>query len=421
MKALLCTRYCTPEELELADIAEPTAGPGEAAVRVRAAALNFFDTLIIAGKYQHKPPFPFSPAAEFAGEIESVGADVTGFAPGDRVIGNIGWGAAREKVAVATDRLVAMPAGLDFDHAAGLTVIYGTTMHALNDRAKLKAGETLAVLGAAGGTGLAAVELGKLIGARVIACASSDDKIAFAKQHGADDGVNYAASDLKDSLRALTGGKGVDVVYDPIGGAQGEAALRGMDWGGRYLVIGFARRLLGRLDAARSARPPRQHDEDSRVVCAGQAVVARARGLSAERSGGRAQGDCRTQSDGQGDTAALEPGHGAARRFAVRRADAVGDELNRGHQHRGIVGETDDRQHVGNGVDRQHEISDRRNERRLHAERRIPVEGAIIGRKQFLGEWNPRGHTLELAPEVALKRAVVVAAPECRACECHEH
>ena len=240
MKALLCTRYCTPEELELADIAEPTAGPGEAAVRVRAAALNFFDTLIIAGKYQHKPPFPFSPAAEFAGEIESVGADVTGFAPGDRVIGNIGWGAAREKVAVATDRLVAIPAGLDFDHAAGLTVIYGTTMHALNDRAKLKAGETLAVLGAAGGTGLAAVELGKLIGARVIACASSDDKIAFAKQHGADDGVNYAASDLKDSLRALTGGKGVDVVYDPIGGAQGEAALRGMDWGGRYLVIGFA-------------------------------------------------------------------------------------------------------------------------------------------------------------------------------------
>ena len=240
MKALLCTRYCTPDELELADIAEPTAGPGEAVVRVRAAALNFFDTLIIAGKYQHKPPFPFSPAAEFAGEIESVGADVTGFAPGDRVIGNIGWGAAREKVAVATDRLVAMPAGLDFDRAAGLTVIYGTTMHALNDRAKLKAGETLAVLGAAGGTGLAAVELGKLIGARVIACASSDDKIAFAKQHGADDGVNYAASDLKDGLRALTGGKGVDVVYDPIGGAQGEAALRGMDWGGRYLVIGFA-------------------------------------------------------------------------------------------------------------------------------------------------------------------------------------
>jgi NADPH2:quinone reductase len=133
-----------------------------------------------------------------------------------------------------------MPAGLDFDHAAGLTVTYGTTMHALKDRAKLKPGETMAVLGAAGGTGLAAVELGKLMGARVIACASSDEKIAFARQHGANDGVNYTASDLKDALRQLTGGKGVDVVYDPIGGAQGEAALRGMDWGGRFLVIGFA-------------------------------------------------------------------------------------------------------------------------------------------------------------------------------------
>jgi len=240
MKALLCTRYGSPNDLELADIADPVARPGEAVVRVRAAALNFFDNLIIAGKYQHKPPFPFSPAAEFAGEVESVGAGVAGFAPGDRVIGNIGWGAAREKVAVAADQLVAMPPGLDFDHAAGLTVTYGTTIHALRDRAELKPGETLAVLGAAGGTGLSAIEVGKLMGARVIACASSDDKIDFARQHGADDGVNYTATDLKDALRALTGGKGVNVVYDPIGGAQGEAALRGMDWGGRYLVIGFA-------------------------------------------------------------------------------------------------------------------------------------------------------------------------------------
>ncbi len=240
MKALLCTHYGTSDDLELADIADPVPKPGEAVVRVKAAALNFFDNLIIAGKYQHKPAFPFSPAAEFAGEIESVGAGVTGFAPGDRVIGNIGWGAAREKVAVAASQLVAMPAGLDFDRAAGLTVTYGTTIYALNNRAKLKAGETLAVLGAAGGTGLAAVELGKLMGARVIACASSDEKLAFARRHGADDGVNYAKTDLKDALRALTGGKGVNVVYDPIGGAQGEAALRGMDWGGRYLVIGFA-------------------------------------------------------------------------------------------------------------------------------------------------------------------------------------
>lgn len=240
MKALLCTRYGTPDDLEIADIADPVPGPGEAVVRVKAAALNFFDTLIIAGKYQHKPAFPFSPAAEFAGEVETVSAGVAGLSPGDRVIGNIGWGAARVKIAVAADQLVAMPADLDFDRAAGLTVTYGTTMYALKDRAKLKPGETLAVLGAAGGTGLSAVELGKLMGARVIACASSDEKIAFARQHGADDGVNYATSDLKDALRQLTGGKGVDVVYDPIGGAQAEAALRGMDWGGRFLVIGFA-------------------------------------------------------------------------------------------------------------------------------------------------------------------------------------
>ena len=149
----------------------------------------------------------------------------------------------------AAAQLVAMPDGLDFDRAAGLTVTYGTTMHALSDRARLKPGETLAVLGAAGGTGLSAVELGKLMGARVIACASSDDKLAFARRHGADDGVNYATADLKDALRALTGGKGVDVVYDPIGGAQGEAALRGMDWCGRYLVIGFASGDMPKLPA----------------------------------------------------------------------------------------------------------------------------------------------------------------------------
>jgi NADPH2:quinone reductase len=240
MKALLCTRLCTPDELELADLPDPVPAPGEAVVRVRAAALNFFDTLIIAGKYQHKPAFPFSPAAEFAGEVESVGAGVADLAPGDRVLGNIGWGAAREKVAVEASRLVPLPAGIDFDRAAGLSVTYGTTLYALKDRARLKPGETLAVLGAAGGTGLSAVEVGRLMGARVIACASSDDKLAFAREHGADEGVNYATGDLKEGLRALTGGKGVDVVYDPIGGAQGEAALRGMDWGGRFLVIGFA-------------------------------------------------------------------------------------------------------------------------------------------------------------------------------------
>ena len=240
MKAILCTRFGGPDDLELKDIAEPAAAPGEAVVAVKAAALNFFDTLIIAGKYQVKPPFPFSPAAEFAGVVTSIGAGVTGFAPGDRVLGYGGHGAAREQVAIATERLVKLPDGLDFDRAAGLTVIYGTTLHALKDRGHLKPGETLAVLGASGGTGLAAIEIGKLMGARVIACASSDDKLAFAREHGADETLNYATEDLKDALRRLTGGKGADVIYDPVGGAYAEAALRSIAWQGRFLVIGFA-------------------------------------------------------------------------------------------------------------------------------------------------------------------------------------
>src|SRR6476619_4842132 len=192
MKAILCTHYGGPDELELADIPAPTAGPNEAVVRIKAAALNFFDTLIIAGKYQFKPPFPFSPASEFAGVIESVGAGVTGLNIGDRVLGYGGFGAAREKIALPAQRVVKIPDSLDFDRAAGITVIYGTTLHALKDRARLKSGETLAVLGASGGTGLAAIELGKLMGARVIACASSDDKLAFCKERGADDVINYA-------------------------------------------------------------------------------------------------------------------------------------------------------------------------------------------------------------------------------------
>ena len=240
MKAVLCTRFGGPDDLELAEIPEPVPAAGEVVVAVRAAALNFFDTLIIAGKYQFKPPFPFSPAAEFAGEVTVVGPGVDALAPGDRVAGNIGWGAARERVAVKAERLVPLPSGLDFDRAAGLTVIYGTTLHALRDRAQLKPGETLAVLGAAGGTGLAAVELGKLMGARVIACASAADKLDFARAHGADETVNYAETDLKEGLRRATGGRGVDVVYDPVGGPYAEAAIRAMAWEGRFLVVGFA-------------------------------------------------------------------------------------------------------------------------------------------------------------------------------------
>jgi len=240
MKAVLCTRFGPPTDLELKEIPPPQAGPGEAVVRVKAAALNFFDTLIIAGKYQFKPPFPFSPAAEFAGLVESVGAGVGEVAPGDRVAGNIGWGAAREAVAVPAQALVKLPDALDFERAAGVTVIYATTLYALRERAALKSGEMLAVLGASGGTGLAAIELGKLMGARVIACASSDEKLKFARAHGADETVNYASKDLREALRRLGGEHGIDVVYDPVGGPYAEPAVRSLAWLGRYLVVGFA-------------------------------------------------------------------------------------------------------------------------------------------------------------------------------------
>jgi len=243
MKAVLCSHFCPPDELELADIAPPQPAPGQAVVRVHAAALNFFDTLIIAGKYQHKPPFPFSPAAEFAGVVEQTGPGVTDLASGDRVMGymgSMGSGAAREAIAVAAEQIVKLPAALDFERAAGLTVTYGTTLYALRERAELKAGETLVVLGASGGTGLAAIELGKILGARVIACASSDEKLAFARAHGADDTVNYAAENLRDALKKRGGERGVDVVYDPVGGPYAEPALRALGWLGRYLVVGFA-------------------------------------------------------------------------------------------------------------------------------------------------------------------------------------
>ncbi len=240
MKAILCSRFGGPDDLEFADLPDPVAGSGEVVVAIKAAALNFFDTLLIAGKYQMKPPFPFSPASEFAGVIESVGTGVTTVAPGDRVLGYGGFGAAREKIAISAQRVVKIPDSLDFDRAAGITVIYGTTLHALKDRAHLKSGETLAVLGASGGTGLAAIEIGKLMGARVIACASSDDKLAFCRERGADDVINYAKEDVKEGLRRVTGGKGVDVIYDPVGGPYAEPALRSIAWGGRFLVIGFA-------------------------------------------------------------------------------------------------------------------------------------------------------------------------------------
>jgi NADPH:quinone reductase len=240
VKAILCTRFGGPDDLVLADIPDPVAGLGEVVTKVAAVGLNFFDTLIIAGKYQRKPAFPFSPGGEFTGVVESVGEGVTALAPGDHVLGYVTFGAARERVTAAADDLVKLTAELDLKRAAALAITYGTAHHALNDRARLKSGETLAVLGAAGGVGLAAVEIGKLMGARVIACASTDDKLAFARAHGADEGVNYAKEDLRDALKRLGGEHGIDVIFDPIGGSYSEAALRAIAWQGRHLVVGFA-------------------------------------------------------------------------------------------------------------------------------------------------------------------------------------
>ncbi len=240
MKAVLCKAFGPPESLVIEDIAGPVAGHDEVVVDISFAALNFFDTLIIAGKYQVRPPFPFSPAAEFAGRVSALGDGVTGFAVGDRVCGSAGYGAAREKILVPAALLTKTPDGVSDEAASGLSIAYGTTLHALRQRGRLAPGETLVVLGASGGTGLAAVEIGRLMGARVIACASSPEKLEVARAAGAHELVDYAASDLREELKRLTNGKGVDVVYDAVGGALSEAAVRSMAWKGRLLVIGFA-------------------------------------------------------------------------------------------------------------------------------------------------------------------------------------
>lgn len=240
MKALLCEHLGPAEELVIRDIPEPSPGPGEVVVAVKTAALNFFDTLIIRGRYQTKPTFPFSPSAECAGTIAAIGEGVTGWEVGERVAAWLGYGAAREKVVVPAESLIRVPDRLDDAQAAGLFVTYGTAMHGLIQRAHLKAGEHLAILGASGGAGLAAVEIGALLGAHVIACASSPDKLALAREHGAQEEVDYDKNDVRNALKKLTEGRGVDVLYDTVGGDLAEPALRSMAWEGRYLVVGFA-------------------------------------------------------------------------------------------------------------------------------------------------------------------------------------
>lgn len=240
MKALVCRTHGGPETLQLEDVPAPEAGPGQVVVAIEAAGVNFPDTLIIQGKYQYRPELPFSPGAEFAGKVKSIGAGVTRFALGQPVAGLVTWGAFAEEIAVDADRLMPLPAGADPKVAAAFGLTYGTTYHALKDRAHLQPGETLLVLGAAGGVGLAAVELGTLMGARVIAAASSDEKLATCTAYGAAACINYEREDLRDAIRSLTDGRGVDVVYDPVGGRFTEPAVRGLAWKGRLLVVGFA-------------------------------------------------------------------------------------------------------------------------------------------------------------------------------------
>jgi NADPH2:quinone reductase len=240
MKAVLCRTLGGPSSLVLEEIPMPEPQPGEVLIRVRAAALNFLDTLILRGKYQFKPELPFSPGSEIAGVVEKLGDGVTDLAPGDRVMGYARFNGCREYTVLPARGLLKIPDGVSDEAASGLTITYGTAIHGLKDRGRLKAGETLAVLGASGGAGLAAVEIGKALGARAIACASSAEKLEICRQHGADALVNYDSDDLKDALRAATGGNGPDVIYDCVGDRYAEPALRSIAWGGRYLVIGFA-------------------------------------------------------------------------------------------------------------------------------------------------------------------------------------
>jgi NADPH2:quinone reductase len=240
MKAVLCKEYGPPEGLVVEEVESLKPGRGQVVVAVKACGVNFPDTLIIQGKYQFKPDTPFSPGSEVSGVVKEVGEGVDGVKVGDRVIAFTSWGGFAEEVVTDAAKLINIPNNISFATAATFTLVYGTSYHALKDRAQLKPNETLLVLGASGGVGLATVELGKIMGARVIAAASSDEKLEVCRQYGADEGINYATEDLKDRVKKLTAGNGADVVFDPVGGNYSEAALRGMAWGGRYLVVGFA-------------------------------------------------------------------------------------------------------------------------------------------------------------------------------------
>jgi NADPH:quinone reductase len=240
MKAVLCKAWGPPESLVVEDIARPVPQAGEVLIEVRAAAVNFPDVLIVQKKYQFQPQLPFTPGSEAAGVVAEVGEGVRHVKPGDRVIGFTLTGGFAEYMLAPAAGVVPVPSGVSDEVAAAFTMVYGTSHHAVVDRAQLKAGETMLVLGAAGGVGLAAVQIGKAMGARVIAAASTDQKLAVCREHGADECINYSSEDLREGIKRTTGGKGPDVIYDPVGGKYAEPAFRSIGWRGRYLVVGFA-------------------------------------------------------------------------------------------------------------------------------------------------------------------------------------
>lgn len=290
MKALLSVEPGPPESLVLTDAPDPVAGEGEVVIAVKAAGVNFPDSLIIEDRYQFKPERPFAPGGEIAGVVESVGAGVTQVKVGDRVIGSVGWGGFAEKVKAPASRVLPIPDAMPFDEASAFILTYGTSYYALKDRGQLKQDETLLVLGAAGGVGIAAVELAKAMGARVVAGVSSEEKAKFAREHGADQTVIYPpgafareqAKQVSDSFKHATGG-GADVVYDAVGGGYCEPALRAMNWNGRYLVVGFpagipkpplnltllkSTSIVGVFWGASVAREPKLHEQNTRELFA---------------------------------------------------------------------------------------------------------------------------------------------------------
>ena len=240
MRAVLCKELGLPDTLVVENVPSPKPGRGQVVLSVKACGVNFPDTLIIQGKYQFKPELPFSPGGEVAGVVKEVGEGVSRLKPGERVIAFTTWGGFAEELAVDAERTIPIPEKMDFIAASGFVLTYGTSYHALRDRGQLKAGERLLVLGASGGVGIAAIQLGKAMGARVIAAASSDQKLQVCRDNGADEIINYGTEDLRARIKALTAGHGADVVFDPVGGPYSEPALRDMAWNGRFLVVGFA-------------------------------------------------------------------------------------------------------------------------------------------------------------------------------------